>query len=115
MHDPTTIEAMARAMCLSVWGDELHWTGCRPQATAALSALCTLHPGVCAILSGEAVAVPARGGITAAMEQAGGDVLNYAAVSAMMHEELHPDDAVRRIYRAMLAASPYAQETNNAE
>ena len=96
MHDPTTIEAMARAMCLSVWGDELHWTGCRPQATAALSALCTLHPGVCAILSGEAVAVPriATWEMCEAARDAGSDEASWGG-----------------IYTAFISRSPYAKET----
>jgi hypothetical protein len=95
------VEKMARAIhetklsaLQTTWA---HWV---PEATAALAA----------IEAAGCVVVPARGGITAQMEQAGGDVLTYAAINAMMAEELHPDDMVRRIYRAMLAASPLAKE-----
>lgn len=60
MHDPKIVEAMARAMHdRAGWNNwertEHEW---RERATAALTALCTLHPGVAALLSGEAVAVP---------------------------------------------------------
>ena len=85
---------------------------CRLDADAALTALCAalrIPPAALdALAAGEAVVVPARGGITAQMEIAGGNVLDFKAVEAMAHEEWHPDDAARRIYRAMVSASPYA-------
>ena len=82
------------------------------EANAALTALCAalrIPPAALdALAAGEAVVVPARGGITAQMEIAGGNVLDFKAVEAMAREEWHPDDAARRIYRAMVSASPYA-------
>lgn len=82
------------------------------QGSATLTALCAALriPPVAldALAAGEAVVVPSRGGITAQMEIAGGNVLDFKAVEAMAREEFHPDDAARRIYRAMVAASPYA-------
>lgn len=54
------VEAMARAIEKSLMpsSDEYaHWVG---QATAALTALTTLHPGIGAVLRGEAVVVPRK-------------------------------------------------------
>ena len=82
------------------------------RAAEALTVLCAalnIPPAALdALAAGEACVVPARGGITAQMEIAGGNVLDFKAVEAMAREEWLPDDAARRIYRAMVAASPYA-------
>jgi nucleoid DNA-binding protein len=72
----------------------------RSQATAALTALCTLHPGVRALLSGEAVAVPriATWEMCEAGRDAGSDEESWGG-----------------IYAAFISRSPYAQETPDAE
>lgn len=121
MHDPKLIEAMARAFC-DEWGyvwegdpddgqtapdlpadayDDRPTKGLyRKAATTALTTLCAARPDVAALLRGEAVAVPREA--TEAMETAG-----FTRV-------FQPGETWRKCardtYRAMLAASPYAQE-----
>lgn len=86
------VEKIARGLCRSVWGDEVHWTGCRPQATAALAAI---EAAGCVVVPREA---------TTKMEFAGSEA-GYENV-------YEPGETVdmRAAWRAMLSASPLAQE-----
>ena len=122
MHDPKLIEAMARAICCpgnlscNCSSMSLAW---RPEATAALTALCTLRPDVSAVLRGEAVVVPreATTEMLLAPLHVGlpwdqRDPLGALPGHRVMESRV---DLRPTIYRAMLAASPYAQETTDAE
>ncbi len=112
MHDPKIIEAMARAIEAASGS----WFEAAPDAVddcaeRALTALCTLHPGVAALLSGEAVAVP-RGILESLCADA------EALLRHNCGDPPHP--ALKRRYdrdvadileaRRLLAASPWAQE-----
>ena len=120
MHDPKLIEETARAIRRDGLGTS------SSAATAALTALCTLRPDVAAVLRGEAVAVPREA--TPEMRRANwlGQYSLANAVQAVPASietvialtERRMNDAGQRendhsAYRAMLEASPYAQETPN--
>lgn len=90
------ILAMAQAAALTKTPNKVRlW-----EATAALRTLTTLHPGIGAVLRGEAVVVPMEA--TGAMLSSGG----RRADDFMTERGPYP--RTQAVYRAMLAASPYA-------
>lgn len=113
-HDtPEAIEAMARAMCIcegecfETRHGMMHGP-CEAQpvdATAALTALCSLRPDVAAVLRGEAVALPKTP--TDAQWDHISASLDAHPASLLMERQ-------RRWWPDLVAASPYAQETPDA-
>lgn len=132
-HDPALIEAMARAYCQAALGNRRCPCAGRPfncanehpgdQARIGLDALCQAHPGVAAVLRGEAVAVPkeATGAMRRVTWLTQYSLANEAQtipasiemVIALTERRLN-DEKQREsddlAYRAMLAASPYEKE-----
>jgi len=118
MHDPKIVEAMARAIEPLAFNAVLRvqnkdwFPGTIPlseeQAAAALAALCTLRPDVAAVLRGEAVAVP-REATDAMASRVNGTCVTVTidGTWAVTRQE------AKRIHAALVAASPYTQETND--
>ena len=101
MHDPKLIEAMARAI-----GARLALRGSvNDAATDALRDLCAAHPGVAAVLRGEAVALPK----TPTDAQ-----WDHIAASLDAHPASLLMERQRRWWPDFIAASPYAQNTPDA-
>lgn len=127
MHDPKLIEAMARAVYearngygCKAWArlPELYHAPYKHDATAALTALCALHPGVRALIAGEAVAVPRLllDGLVSEAESAINEaccVRDFKPHPALAHRYNRDMEDVREA-RRLLAASPYAQEASDA-
>lgn len=117
MHDPKLIEVMARAIEPLAFSAVLRvqnkdwFPGTIPlseeQAAAALTALCAARLDVAAVLRGEAVAVPREATESMALAALNRSPEPHQPASPVW--QLYAD-----IYRAMTAASPYAQETPDA-
>lgn len=94
------IEAMARAIQkrAETLDPGVTWEEWEPEAAAALAALRAARPDVAAVLDGEAIAVP---------REATWEMVRAAGYRPQPDPEplMYP-----AIYRAMLAASPYAQQ-----
>ena len=124
MHDPKLIETMRwHLACYFSQNRMPHMSG-DPQARllphqkrdlhdavdAALTALCTARPDVAAVLRGEAVVVPREA--TRIMLNRGMEA--YIKWSEAIESQCLDEKEVAGIYRDMLAASPLAQEPNDA-
>ena len=101
MHAPKAIEAMARAIRRDGLGTS------SSAATAALTALCTLHPSVAAILRGEAVAVPREDAVAVR------HVWNMGQIMAECGCERIGDCTKQQ--RCIVAAKEAAKETPDAQ
>lgn len=110
---PREVEAMARAIHASDdhgldWADETAFGRSiyRENVTAALTALCAIHPGILDVIEGRAVVVPREA--TEEMIEAGFDAADgWFEIDGDKGPWLR-SDGFAAAYAAMLASSPYA-------